>query len=65
MLIVNRFPVSEFAQKVQRELPETGKAIGILIEVAKHVIVLGAEIVVAAVFGKNQRIEEQAIAVGG
>jgi hypothetical protein len=60
-----RFSVSEFAQKTQRELAQTGEAVGILVEVAEHVIVLGAKIVVAAIFGKNQRIEKQAIAIGG
>ena len=63
MPILYRFSVSQFTQKIQCELPETGKAIRIFFEVAEHVVVLGAEIIVAAIFGENQRIEEQAIAV--
>ena len=65
MPILHRFAVSKFTQKIQRKLAETGKAVGIFLEVAEHVIVLGAEIIVAAIFGENQRIEEQAITVGG
>src|SRR5260221_14789254 len=65
MLIVDAFPVSDFAQKIQCELAQIGEAVGILVEVAEHVIVLGAEIIVASIFGKNQRIEEQTIAIGG
>ena len=65
VFIVNAFAVSKFAQKIQRGLAETGEAVGIFVEVAEHIIVLGAEIIVASIFGKNQRIEEQTIAVGG
>ena len=53
MLIVNGFPVSEFAQKIQRELAEIGETVGILVEVAEHVIVLGTEIIVASIFGNE------------
>src|SRR5580700_1913851 len=65
MLVVNRFTVSQFAQKIQRKLAQTREAIGILVEVAEHVIVLGAEIIVASIFAQNQRIEKQPIAVSG
>src|SRR3979411_964103 len=65
VLIVNAFPVSELAQKIQCELAETGEAVGIFVEVAEHIIELGAEIIVASIFGKNQRIEEQTIGIGG
>ena len=41
------------------------KCVGIFIEVAEHVVVLGAEIIVAAVFGEDERVEKQAIAVVG
>ena len=42
-----------------------GEGVGILIEVAEHVVVLGAEIIVAAVFGEDERVEKQSIAVVG
>src|SRR5271163_1933704 len=64
MLIVYGFSVSQFAEKIQRELAETGETVGIFVEVAEHVIVLGAEVVVASVIGEDQRIEEQTVRVG-
>src|ERR1035441_8346782 len=64
MLIVDAFAVSQFPQKIERELAEIGETVRIFVEVAEHVIVFGAKIIVASIFAKNQRIEEQTIPVG-
>ena len=65
VLVVDRLSVAKLAQETQSKLAQAGEAVGILVEVAEHVIVLGAKIIVAAIFGKNERIEEQAISIGG
>ena len=44
-------------------LPELEEGVGVLIEVAEHVIVLGTEIVVPAVLGEDERIEEEPIGI--
>src|SRR5208282_1132828 len=65
MGIVGVLSVAEFAQEIQGKLAKTGKAVGVLVEIPEHVIVLGAEIIIAPIFGEHERIEKQAIAVGG
>ena len=64
-VIVELFSVAEFAQEIDCQLAQTRETVGILVEIAEHVIVLGAEIVVASIFGEDERIEEELIAVGG
>jgi len=49
----------------QREPAKIVERVGILVEVAEHVIVFGAEIVVAAVFGEDERIEKQPVGIVG
>jgi len=64
MLIVHRFPVSQFPQKTQCQPAENRETVGIFFEVAKHVIVLGAEIIVASIFAEDQRVQKKPIDVG-
>ena len=58
------FSVAQALEKFQSQSAEIGKTIGILLEIAEHVVMLGAEVVVAAVFGIDQGFEELALGIG-
>ena len=65
LLLVRNLLAAHFAQKIQRQPPEICKAVGILIEVTEHVVVFAAQIIVAAVFGKDQRVQEKTVVILG
>ncbi len=51
MLILYSVSITEFTQKTQCELPQQREAVVIAVEIAEHVVMFGAQIIVTAIFG--------------
>src|SRR5208283_2795286 len=65
VFVGNPVSIAQLAQEIERKVAHHGKTVRVPFEVPEHVIVFGAQVVVASVFGENQRVEKQAIGVGG